>query len=116
MGEESRLLRIFGNIVENALRHTPVGATVTLGVTADNSFVTGFVDDEGPGLPEDATAVRLFALFAKGKGERAGKAGLGLYFCKMTVERWGGTIGCENRSTVGARFWFRLPRADEQSK
>jgi len=110
-GEESRLLRIFGNLVENALRHTPAGSAVTLGVTADENFVTGFVDDEGPGLPEDATATRLFALFAKGKGERAGKAGLGLYFCKMTVERWGGTIGCENRPTVGARFWFRLPRA-----
>jgi len=115
-GEESRLLRIFGNLVENALRHTPAGSTVTLGVTADDSFLTGFVDDEGPGLPEDATATRLFALFAKGKGERAGKAGLGLYFCKMTVERWGGSIGCENRPTAGARFWFRLPRAEIHSQ
>lgn len=115
-GEESRLLRIFGNLVENALRQTPAGSTVILGATTDEDFVTGFVDDEGPGLPEDATATRLFALFAKGKGERAGKAGLGLYFCKMTVERWGGTIGCENRPTVGARFWFRLPCAQRHSK
>ncbi len=109
-GEESRLLRIFGNLVENALRHAPAGSTVTLGVESEQNFLTGFVDDEGPGLPEDATAQRLFALFAKGKGERAGKAGLGLYFCKMTVERWGGSIGCQNRPTIGARFWFRLPR------
>ena len=72
--------------------------------------MTGFVDDEGPGLPQDATAERLFALFAKGKDERSGKAGLGLYFCKITVERWGGAIGCENRPSLGARFWFRLPR------
>ena len=110
-GEESRLLRIFGNLVENALRHSPANSTVTLGVLSEDPSVVGYVDDEGPGLPEDATATRLFALFAKGKGERAGKAGLGLYFCKMTVERWGGSIGCENRSGVGARFWFRLPRA-----
>jgi signal transduction histidine kinase len=110
IGEESRLLRIFGNLVENALRHSPAGSTVTLGVTGDEDFLTGFVDDEGPGLQEEATAQRLFALFAKGTGERAGKAGLGLYFCKITVERWGGAIGCENRPTVGARFWFRLPR------
>jgi signal transduction histidine kinase len=89
---------------------------VTLGVTGDDNSLTGFVDDEGPGLPEDAAATRLFALFAKGKGERAGKAGLGLYFCKMTVEHWGGTIGCENRPTAGARFWFRLPRASEHSE
>lgn len=115
-GEETRLLRIFGNLVENALRHSPAGSTVTLGTIDDDNFVIGFVDDEGPGLPEDATATRLFALFAKGKGERAGKAGLGLYFCKMTVERWGGAIGCENRSAVGARFWFRLPRATARSE
>ncbi len=112
MGEESRLLRIFGNLVENAVRHTPEGRAVTLGIDDQNDFLTAFVDDEGPGLPEDATAERLFALFAKGKGERAGKAGLGLYFCKITVERWGGTIGCENRPTLGARFWFRLPRVN----
>jgi signal transduction histidine kinase len=110
-GEESRALRIFGNLVENALRHTPAGSIVTLGALDDGNFVIGFVDDEGPGLPEEVNAAHLFALFAKGKGERAGKAGLGLYFCKMTVERWGGTIGCENRARVGARFWFRLPRA-----
>jgi hypothetical protein len=89
---------------------------VTLGVIGDDNFLTGFVNDEGPGLPEEATAPRLFALFAKGKGERAGKAGLGLYFCKITVERWGGTIGCENRPAVGARFWFRLPRATAPSE
>jgi signal transduction histidine kinase len=115
-GEESRLLRIFGNLVENALRHSPAGSTVTLGASDNGNFALGFVDDEGPGLPEDVDATRLFGLFAKGKGERAGKAGLGLYFCKMTVERWGGTIGCENRPALGARFWFRLPRATKHSE
>jgi signal transduction histidine kinase len=112
VGEESRVLRIFGNLVENALRHAPPGTTVTLGVSAEDDFVTAFVDDEGSGLPEEATATKLFTLFAKGKGARAGKAGLGLYFCKMTVERWGGAIGCENRPKIGARFWFRLPRPE----
>ncbi|MGH9602410.1 MAG: ATP-binding protein [Terriglobales bacterium] len=49
-------------------------------------------------------------LTAIGKGGCRGKAGLGLYFCKMMVERWGGTIGCESIPTGGALFWFRLPR------
>jgi signal transduction histidine kinase len=111
LGEESRILRIFGNLVENAMRHSPAGSTVTIGVEeSEDRFLRGFVDDQGPGLPEDETATRLFALFAKGKGDRAGKAGLGLYFCKMTVEGWGGTIGCETRAGGGARFWFQLPR------
>jgi signal transduction histidine kinase len=110
-GDEPRVLRIFGNLAENALRHTPVGGTVTLGVIDEDRFLRAFVDDQGPGLPEDQSSTELFALFAKGKGNRGGKAGLGLYFCKMTVERWGGSIGCETRPTGGARFWFRLPRA-----
>jgi len=111
VGEESRLLRIYGNLVENALRHSPAGTKVTVGVVDEDRFLRGFVDDQGPGLPDDETATRLFALFAKGKGDRGGKAGLGLYFCKITVERWGGSIGCESRPGGGARFWFRLPRA-----
>jgi signal transduction histidine kinase len=110
VGEESRVLRIYGNLVENALRHSSPRTTVTIGVLDEDRFLRAFVDDQGPGLPDDESATRLFALFAKGKGERGGKAGLGLYFCKMTVERWGGTIGCETRPSGGARFWFRLPR------
>jgi CheY-like chemotaxis protein len=46
----------------------------------------------------------------KGK-QSGGKAGLGLYFCRITVERWGGSIGCVTLPEKGSRFWFRLPRA-----
>jgi CheY-like chemotaxis protein len=56
----------------------------------------------------------MFALFAKGK-DKPGKAGLGLYFCKITVERWGGTIGAETKPKGGTRFWFRLPRATKDA-
>jgi CheY-like chemotaxis protein/HPt (histidine-containing phosphotransfer) domain-containing protein len=71
-----------------------------------------YVDDQGPGLPKDQQDSQLFALFSKGKSN-AGKAGLGLYFCKITVERWGGAIGAETRAPGGSRFWFRLPRAEK---
>lgn len=115
-GDAPRILRIFGNLLENAQRYTPRGKSVTIGLEDRGQFVLAFVDDEGPGLPgsvakgDAAAAGKLFALFAKGK-DRPGKAGLGLYFCKITVERWGGTIGGENRAQEGSRFWFRLPRA-----
>jgi signal transduction histidine kinase/DNA-binding NarL/FixJ family response regulator len=111
VGDESRLRRIYTNLVENALRYSPAGSTVTLGVVADGTDLRAYVDDEGPGLPAGESAARLFGLFSKGK-EGGGKAGLGLYFCKITVERWGGAIGCENRPGRGTRFWFRLPRAE----
>ncbi len=112
VGDPARLRRVFTNLVENALRYSPAGTTVTLGAIDEDKFVRAYVDDEGPGLPVGAAAARLFGLFAKGQ-EGGGKAGLGLYFCKMTVERWGGTIGAENRADRGTRFWFRLPRVQE---
>lgn len=68
-----------------------------------NQAIMAFVDDEGPGLPKDASSDRLFALFAKGK-DRPRKAGLALYFCKITVERWSGSIGAENCPGGGSHF------------
>lgn len=108
-GDAPRLERIFGNLLENALRYTPKGSAVTVGIEDKVHCLLAFVDDEGPGLPKDASADRLFALFSKGK-DRPGKAGLGLYFCKITVERWGGSIGAQNRPGGGSRFWFKIPR------
>jgi signal transduction histidine kinase/HPt (histidine-containing phosphotransfer) domain-containing protein/ActR/RegA family two-component response regulator len=109
-GEKSHLMRVFSNLVENALRHAPKGTTVTIGLEDDGGEAKAVVDDEGPGLPKEFKPSEAFALFSKGK-EGGGKAGLGLYFCRITVERWGGSIGCESLPERGARFWFRLPRA-----
>jgi signal transduction histidine kinase/DNA-binding response OmpR family regulator/HPt (histidine-containing phosphotransfer) domain-containing protein len=110
VGDASRIDRIFGNLLENAMRYAPKGTSVTIGLQVQAGFVFAFVDDEGPGLPPDQRPDQLFALFSKGKSH-AGKAGLGLYFCKITVERWGGAIGAETREHGGSRFWFRLPCA-----
>src|SRR5215469_8552319 len=112
--EESRLQRIFSNLLENALRYTPSGASVTVGVEDEGAFLKAYVDDEGPGLPKDLRPEQIFGLFMKGK-QSGGKAGLGLYFCRITVERWGGNIGCATRPGKGSRFWFRLPRGISES-
>jgi signal transduction histidine kinase/CheY-like chemotaxis protein len=109
-GEASRIERVLSNLLENALRYTPAGSTVTIGLAQDGGFVRASVDDQGPGLPADLSPKQIFALFSKGK-ENGGKAGLGLYFCRVTVERWGGAVGCENLPRKGSRFWFRLPQA-----
>jgi signal transduction histidine kinase/CheY-like chemotaxis protein len=108
--EDSRLQRIFSNLLENALRYTPAGGLVTVDVDDEGDFLKAYVDDEGPGFPENLRPEQIFGLFTKGK-QSGGKAGLGLYFCRITVERWGGSIGCVMLPEKGSRFWFRLPRA-----
>jgi len=109
-GEQTRLRRIFTNLLENALRYSPSGGRVTVGMEDSGDYRQVSIDDEGPGLPPDLRPAQIFALFGQGK-EGGGKAGLGLYFCRITVERWGGTIGCASLADVGSRFWFRLPKA-----
>jgi CheY-like chemotaxis protein len=109
-GEASRLQRVFANLLENVLRYSPTGSRVSLGFEIEEGFCKAYVDDEGPGLPQGLTPAQIFGLFSKEKGS-AGKAGLGLFFCRITVERWGGTIGCASLPEKGSRFWFRLRKA-----
>jgi len=109
-GEATRIGRVFSNLLENALRYSPSGSRVTIGLEQDGDFHKAWVEDEGPGLPTELDPTQIFALFSKGK-EGGGKAGLGLYFCRLTVERWGGSIGCLSLPTKGSRFWFRLPKS-----
>jgi hypothetical protein len=108
VGEKSRLERILTNLIENAFRYSPQNSNVIVGIQDDAEFVLITVDDQGPGVPSDISN-NLFQKFAQGK-DKSGKAGLGLYFCRITVERWGGMIGYINHSEGGCRFWFRLPK------
>jgi signal transduction histidine kinase len=108
VGEKSRLERILNNLVENAFRHSPANSTVTIGIQEKGKEILISVEDEGTGVSSEVSQ-HLFQKFYKGK-DKPGKAGLGLYFCRLTVEAWGGTIGYSPRVERGSRFWFRLPK------
>ena len=112
-GEKSRLERVISNLVENALRYSPANSTVTVGCHDEGNKVLVTIDDEGPGIPPEV-APTLFQKFAQGKKGK-GKIGLGLYFCRITVEHWKGEIGHSSREKGGTRFWFRLPKPQVQS-
>ena len=108
VGEKSRLDRVISNLIENAMRHSPANSTVTVSCHDEGEKVLVSIDDEGPGVPPEVGPT-LFQKFAQGKKGK-GKVGLGLYFCRITVEHWGGEIGHSPREQGGTRFWFRLPR------
>ena len=105
-GEWNRLLRVLHNLLQNALRHSLANGVVTVTVAREEAQVRVTVDDDGPGIPPEIVP-QLFQKFVRGRGA-SGKAGLGLFFCRIAVEQWGGTIGCEPRAESGTRFWFRL--------
>ncbi len=108
IAEKSRLERVFYNLLQNAMRHSPRGGNVTISLSDEDGFVRTAIDDDGPGIPPEV-APQLFQKFVR-DGNSRGKAGLGLFFCRITVEQWGGTIGCEPRPRGGTRFWFRLKK------
>ena len=110
-GDEERLVRMILNYLDNALRHSPRGSTVTISITEDVGQVMIAVEDQGPGVSE-AQVPDLFQKFAQNGGLR-GQAGLGLYFVRITAEGWGGSVGYERGRLGGARFWMRLPQAPE---
>ncbi len=103
------LERVLLNLLDNALRHSPQRGLVSIVVGRAADIVELAVDDQGPGVAP-ADAPRLFQKLAQGP-DRRGKIGLGLYFCRITAERWGGSVGQQNRPGRGSRFWVRLPAA-----
>jgi signal transduction histidine kinase len=111
LGEERRLVRVLANLLDNALRNSPAGAAVSIRARREDGFVVVLVDDEGPAVPIELLP-RLFEKLAR-LGERDNGTGLGLYFCRTTLESWGGGTGYEPRSPRGARFWIRLRAADD---
>jgi hypothetical protein len=105
-GEKNRLERVFYNLLQNALRYSPPRGKVIVSIRPEGSYVQVSVEDDGPGIPPEI-APQLFQKFVK-VGSNSGKAGLGLFFCRITVEKWAGRIACEPRPEGGTRFWFRL--------
>lgn len=108
VGEASRLERVIFNLVENALRHSPSDTVVTVGFEQAGDEILVAVDDAGPGIAPELAGT-LFEKFSRSQAGQ-GKVGLGLYFCRITIEHWGGSLGYTPRPTGGTRFWFRLPR------
>lgn len=106
IGDKSHLERIISNLLENALRHSPLESTTTINLKQDDDYILFTVDDQGSGVPHELEKT-LFKKFVQGQA-KSGRAGLGLYFCRITVERWGGSIGYSRLTEGGSRFWFRL--------
>jgi signal transduction histidine kinase len=109
VAEPFHLSRVIENLLVNAIRHSPDGGRVYLRFADEGNYSVCRIEDEGPGI-DPALATRLFAPFSQGTAP-TGQSGLGLYYCRLTVEQWGGRIAGQNRPENGACFEFQLPRA-----
>jgi two-component system OmpR family sensor kinase len=110
-GDPHQLRQVLGNLLRNALVHTPAGTPVEVQLARDAGEVALRVRDHGPGLPgEDPDA--LFERFWRAEGGRErgrGGAGLGLAIVAGIVDAHGGRVSAANAPDGGAVFTVRLP-------
>ncbi|WP_030927471.1 sensor histidine kinase [Streptomyces sp. NRRL S-646] len=108
-----RMRQALGNLVSNALRHTPADGTVTLGARRDGDEVVFTVTDTGTGIaPEDLPHVfDRFWRAEKSRSRRTGGSGLGLPIVRHLVAAHGGTVVAECEPGGGAVFTLRVPGA-----
>ncbi|HET9256995.1 MAG TPA: HAMP domain-containing sensor histidine kinase [Pseudonocardiaceae bacterium] len=113
IGDEPRLRQVLGNLVTNALTHTPAGTPVTVAVATEPGWAVLSVADQGPGLaPHDAQ--RIFERFYRADSARTrtrGGTGLGLSIVAALTAAHGGTAEVNTTPGSGATFRIRLPLA-----
>jgi signal transduction histidine kinase len=112
--DEQRLSQVLGNLLENALRHTPSGGSVELSCVRDGDRLKITVADDGGGIAPEHLP-RLFERFYRADSARDrghGGAGIGLAIAKALVEAHGGTISVFSAGPgTGASFTIDLPIA-----
>jgi signal transduction histidine kinase len=106
--DANRAQRVIDHLVGNAVYDSPVGTHVQVATHSDNGWWQLVVEDTRLPLPLEAVPRLFDRLGTVGAGPAAA---IGLYYCRITAERWGGGIGYERTERGGRRFWVRFPRA-----
>lgn len=104
--DRDRAVQVLGNLLDNAVRHSPEGASVRLEARDTGRRILLSVSDQGEGVPPEQRE-RIFHRFWQGAARRQG-AGLGLAIARGLVELHGGEIWVEPAEAGGARFCFTL--------
>ena len=111
--DPARLRQVLANLVDNALKYTPGGGSIRLGVSRPNGYARIEVEDEGIGIAPEAQA-RVFEKFYRVDPDMhtgVGGSGLGLFISRELVEQMGGKMTLRSRPGAGSTFVVDLPRS-----
>jgi signal transduction histidine kinase len=106
--DADRLLRVFANLLDNALKFTEPGGVITLGAEQSLGGVRYYLANTGPALPAKQLDAMFQPFWQAGRDRRG--AGLGLAICRSIVEAHGGTIWAEPAEGQRVRVCFVIPR------
>lgn len=108
-----QLVSVLGNLIDNALEATRQQAgpdgRVRLSMTDLGEELIFEVDDQGPGVPEEAQQ----RIFERGVSTKGDEHGIGLHLVQQFLNRWGGSVTVENLAEGGSRFTLYLPKRPE---
>ncbi len=109
-GDGPRLTQVFVNLLANASKFAPESTPICVGASAQDSMVSIWVEDEGPGVPQIESG-SIFDRFHRGPEEEPepGGLGLGLWIVKSIIDRHGGNITATRTQEGKTRFEVRLP-------
>lgn len=112
-GNSFALTSAIRNVVENAIKFSPDGGAVDLGITREGAMAVVQIEDSGPGIPQ-ADITRIFEPFFRGSQPSGEGSGLGLSISKRAIDQAGGVIEIENiigRGRSGLRVTIKLQAA-----
>lgn len=110
--DPDRLLQVFTNLLENAIRYSPQGGTITLAAQRVGNYIEVRISDQGPGIPPEEQA-RIFERFYRADKSRAPSerqsVGLGLAIAREIVRAHGGDLWVQSVLGQGSTFGVQLP-------
>jgi signal transduction histidine kinase len=109
-GDRERLRQVLGNLIENAIKYSPVGEVVEVRAQPEDSVVRISVADRGAGIPHDQQRL-IFEKFGRADvpgGSKPG-TGLGLFIARSIAEAHGGTVDVRSSPNAGSTFTLTLP-------
>ncbi len=113
VGDPEAFRHVFTNLIENAVKYSPAGSPVSVGVERDDESVRVHVIDRGRGIPAEDLPL-VFQRFRQSTGGSAG-VGLGLYIVRTLVQAHAGRVSVKSEPGVGTMFTVTLPLTPELS-
>jgi len=117
-GEMRRLGQVFDNLIQNAIKFTRAGGTITVRMLEEENQIRAEVQDNGIGIPPDELD-RIFGRFYQVDGTTTrhfAGTGLGLAIVKQIVEAHGGQVGVHSKVGEGSVFFFTIPKATTERR
>ena len=108
------IVQVIINLVDNAIKYTPVGSHIEIATRGDNGCAVVTVADDGPGISDDEKE-RIFQMFYTGSNPIADSRrslGLGLGLCKSIIAAHGGVISVADNQPKGTVFTFTVPSGE----